>query len=319
MARVTLSVTVVICVSTEAQWPRVGAVVAAVQRQAQPPLETLVVVDGDDELANRASAHVRIDETDLLVVRNIGAPGWSGGFNTALGLAQGDVVVFLDVAPRPRSDWLATLLRPFDDADVIAVEGWSSAAFRSRILTATGGFPEAWSTDNWSSTRAESELAARIREQVGRAEVANETNVRVVRRVDDRHSPATVIQTSRPAEHGVGEAVPSRRLVPVLLLALGTLACAMAAADLRGGILDAVRLAAVTGFLVLGPGWAAAGFLRGASTPQLWIVAIGTGTAIGILIGQVMLLVGAWSPVVALYVVVLLCAPLLLRHAIVAT
>jgi hypothetical protein len=71
-------------------------------------------------------------------------------------------------------------------------------------------------------------------------------------------------------------------------------------------------------FLILGPGWAAAGFLRRAPAAHVWLLTVGVGVAASLLVGQVMVSMGAWRPAVALYVVTALSVPFLLRHAVVA-
>jgi hypothetical protein len=71
-------------------------------------------------------------------------------------------------------------------------------------------------------------------------------------------------------------------------------------------------------FLLLGPGWAAAGFLRRAPAAHVWLLTIGVGVATTLLIGQVMVMIGVWAPAGALYVTTVLSVPFLLRHAVVA-
>ena len=71
-------------------------------------------------------------------------------------------------------------------------------------------------------------------------------------------------------------------------------------------------------FLLLGPGWAAAGFLRRAPAAHVWLLTVGVGVATTLLIGQLMVMTGAWASVGALYATTALSVPFLLRHAVVA-
>jgi hypothetical protein len=79
-----------------------------------------------------------------------------------------------------------------------------------------------------------------------------------------------------------------------------------------------VRLAVTIGFLFLGPGWAAAGFLRRAPAAHVWLLTVGVGVATTLLVGQVMVMTGVWVPAAALYLTTAASAPFLLRHAVVA-
>ena len=50
----------------------------------------------------------------------------------------------------------------------------------------------------------------------------------------------------------------------------------------------------------------------------VWLLTVGVGVATTLLVGQVMVMTGIWQPVGALYLVVVLSVPFLLRHAVVA-
>jgi hypothetical protein len=110
----------------------------------------------------------------------------------------------------------------------------------------------------------------------------------------------------------------ARRVVAIVLVAGGAIACAMSLLNVGGGLLGQVRLVVTIGFLLLGPGWAAAGFLRRAPAAHIWLLTVGVGVATTLLVGQVMVMTGTWRPAAALYLVALLSVPFLLRHAVVA-
>ena len=110
----------------------------------------------------------------------------------------------------------------------------------------------------------------------------------------------------------------ARRAVAIVLVAAGATACAMSLLDVGGGLLGQVRLVVTIGFLLLGPGWAAAGFLRRAPAAHVWLLTVGVGVATTLLVGQVMVMTGTWRPAAALYLVAALSVPFLLRHAVVA-
>jgi hypothetical protein len=117
----------------------------------------------------------------------------------------------------------------------------------------------------------------------------------------------------------------ARRVVALLLVVAGLGACVFSIMGITGGTLGDVRFVITTVFLILGPGWAAAGFLRRAPAAHVWLLAVGVGVAVTLLIGQIMVSAGqimvgadAWRPAGALYLVTALSVPFLLRHAVVA-
>jgi hypothetical protein len=107
----------------------------------------------------------------------------------------------------------------------------------------------------------------------------------------------------------------ARRWVAILLIAAGVLACALSL--MRVGAGD-FRLILTMGFLLLGPGWAAAGFLRRAPAAHVWLLAAGVGISVSLVIAHFMVAFTFWRPAVMLYVVTVVSVPFLLRHAIVA-
>ena len=124
-----------------------------------------------------------------------------------------------------------------------------------------------------------------------------------------------------PSVHSSAElsrARTARRAVAVLLVLVGVLACALSLLQVTGGVAGQVRLIVTISFLLLGPGWAAAGFLRRAPAAHVWLLTVGVGVATTLLIGQVMVMIGGWAPVAALYATTVLSVPFLLRHAVVA-
>lgn len=110
----------------------------------------------------------------------------------------------------------------------------------------------------------------------------------------------------------------ARRVVALLLVVAGLLACVLSLLGTTGGVPGDIRFVVTTVFLVLGPGWAAAGFLRRAPAAHVWLLTVGVGVAATLLVGQIMVSTGAWHPAVALYVMTVLSVPFLLRHAVVA-
>ncbi|MCW2631353.1 MAG: hypothetical protein JWR88_315 [Pseudonocardia sp.] len=110
----------------------------------------------------------------------------------------------------------------------------------------------------------------------------------------------------------------ARRAVASVLVLAGAMACVMSLLSVGGGLLGSIRLFVTIGFLILGPGWAAAGFLRRAPAAHVWLLTVGTGVAVTLLIAQIMVMTTAWQPAAALYLVAAVSMPVLARHAVVA-
>jgi hypothetical protein len=123
---------------------------------------------------------------------------------------------------------------------------------------------------------------------------------------------------SVPSSAELTRARVARRWVALLLVVAGIGACVLSILGITGGVIGDVRFVVTAAFLVLGPGWAAAGFLRRAPAAHVWMLTVGVGVATTLLVAQIMVSTGEWRPAVALYVMTALSVPLLLRHAVVA-
>jgi glycosyltransferase involved in cell wall biosynthesis len=113
------TVSVVICAYTSERWENLRAAVASVANQTRPPLETIVVIDHNDELRDRAEQELQ----DVVLVTNAHAPGLSGGRRTGAGLARGEVVAFLDDDAVAEREWLDLLVAGYADPLVLGVGG----------------------------------------------------------------------------------------------------------------------------------------------------------------------------------------------------
>jgi len=113
------SISVVICAHTEQRWDDTLAAVASVQAQSRPALETILVVDHNPALQARLAAAL----PDVTVTANREAQGLSGGKNTGIALARGDIVAFLDDDAVADPQWLASLADSYADPAVAGVGG----------------------------------------------------------------------------------------------------------------------------------------------------------------------------------------------------
>jgi GT2 family glycosyltransferase len=147
----TVTASVVICVYTEKRWDDIVAAVDSVAAQDVPAAETLVVVDHNPALLERARA--AFDRDGVRVLPNVKKQGLSGARNTAVAEAVGDVVVFLDDDAKAREGWLGALLAPYSDPTVAAVGGIAHPRWptnRPRVLPGSAPYdPNATGELDW--------------------------------------------------------------------------------------------------------------------------------------------------------------------------
>jgi glucosyl-dolichyl phosphate glucuronosyltransferase len=140
---------VVICVYTEQRWDDIVAAVGSVRGQDVGAAEVLVVVDHNPDLLERAR---KAFVDPVRVLPNARRQGLSGARNTAVAAATGDVVVFLDDDAAARPGWLAALLAPYADPEVVAVGGVAHPRFpggRPGLLPAGGTDGDATGELDW--------------------------------------------------------------------------------------------------------------------------------------------------------------------------
>ena len=147
----TSMVTVVVCAYTEARWRQTRTAVESVLVQSPAPRQVILVVDHNQSLAERA----RRELCSITVLESEGPPGLSGARNTGLRNAKQPVTVFLDDDAEARPGWLASLVEPYHDPDVVATGGsvhprwpdrrprWLPATFDWVVGCSYRGLPDA--------------------------------------------------------------------------------------------------------------------------------------------------------------------------------
>jgi len=113
------SISVVICVYTEQRWREILAAVESVRQQSLRCLEIILVVDYNPTLYDRLTNAL----PDARIVENKEAKGLSGGRNTGISAARGDVIAFLDDDAVADPDWLKFFSDCYVDPAVLAVGG----------------------------------------------------------------------------------------------------------------------------------------------------------------------------------------------------
>jgi glycosyltransferase involved in cell wall biosynthesis len=112
-------VSVVICAFTEARWDDLVAAWESLQHQSMPPDQVIIVIDYNQSLLERACQRF----SGTVVVPNAEDKGLSGARNTGVGMALGEIVLFLDDDAVAETEWVRYMTGPFDRKDVVGVGG----------------------------------------------------------------------------------------------------------------------------------------------------------------------------------------------------
>jgi GT2 family glycosyltransferase len=112
-------VSVIIAAFSMKRWDDLREAVASVQAQTVTALETIVVVDHNPGLLERASDEL----LGVTVIANGGCPGAAAARNTGVAASRGEMVAFLDDDAVASPRWLEALLRHFSDSGVVGVGG----------------------------------------------------------------------------------------------------------------------------------------------------------------------------------------------------
>jgi glycosyltransferase involved in cell wall biosynthesis len=95
------------------------AAVESVRAQSLPSAEIILVIDHNPALFRRAAAAL----PDVIVTENEHAKGLSGGRNTGVALAKGEVIAFLDDDAVAHEDWLKYFSDSLENPQITGVGG----------------------------------------------------------------------------------------------------------------------------------------------------------------------------------------------------
>ena len=120
-----LTFSVVICAYTLDRWDDLSRAVASVRSQTLPAHETILVIDHNPELKERAEREL----VATTVIENIGRRGLSDARNSGVRASSGSVVAFLDDDAAAAPEWLEQLAAAYTGQEVMGVGGAAEAAW----------------------------------------------------------------------------------------------------------------------------------------------------------------------------------------------
>lgn len=118
---------VVICAYTEDRWLLIQEAVASVEAQTSPPIEVILCIDHNDKLLRLSEERFLEERSAEFIPLKVVANKFDGHLgsarNTAVELAKGEIIAFLDDDAAAAANWLDQLVAPYSDERVGAVGG----------------------------------------------------------------------------------------------------------------------------------------------------------------------------------------------------
>jgi colanic acid/amylovoran biosynthesis protein len=111
------TISVIMAAFAMERWDGLRQAVASILAQTVPVRETIVVIDHNLDLLDRA----RHELPGVVVVPNLGSRGASGARNSGVAASHGEVVAFLDDDAVASPSWLEVMLPHFADPNVVGV------------------------------------------------------------------------------------------------------------------------------------------------------------------------------------------------------
>ena len=119
MSRRELATSVVVSTYDEKRWEELTACIASLAVQSIPPLETILVVDHNTDLLEKA----REAFPKTVVIPNANTRGLAGARNSGIAVAQCEIIAFIDDDARAEPQWLAKIQECFTDPTTVGVGG----------------------------------------------------------------------------------------------------------------------------------------------------------------------------------------------------
>ena len=114
------SISAIICAYSDERWNDLVDAVTSIRSQTLPVDEIIIVIDHNPRMFEHAQKGLE----NVCVVENVNERGASGARNTAIGLAKGEILAFIDDDAVYAPDCLERLVKHFDDEEVMGVGGY---------------------------------------------------------------------------------------------------------------------------------------------------------------------------------------------------
>ncbi len=157
------SCTAIVCAYSLERWSVLCEAIDSLRDQREKPLEIILVIDHNPELLDRARASFE----DVEVIANAGLRGSSEAKNSAVEIARGEVLAFIDDDAIAAPDWLERMLLPYRDIGVIGTCG--APVPRWEVGKEPGWFPEEFLWTVGCAYRGLPEEPSPVRNPIGAA------------------------------------------------------------------------------------------------------------------------------------------------------
>ena len=114
------SISAIICAYSDERWNDLVDAVTSIRSQTLPVGEIIIVIDHNPLMFEHAQKGLE----NVRVVENVNERGASGARNTAIGLAKGEILAFIDDDAVYAPDCLERLVEHFDNEEVMGVGGY---------------------------------------------------------------------------------------------------------------------------------------------------------------------------------------------------
>lgn len=114
------NVSVIITAFTDKRWNLLVQAIESVQTQTVAVRELIVVIDHNPVLLERVAKTF----AKIKVLNNVQERGLSGARNCGVAAATGSIIAFMDDDAIAAPDWLANLVEPYKQPQVMGVGGW---------------------------------------------------------------------------------------------------------------------------------------------------------------------------------------------------
>ncbi|QHS16526.1 glycosyltransferase family 2 protein [haloarchaeon 3A1-DGR] len=117
-----MQVSVVICTYTMDRYEVFTEAVESVLSQTYDPIEVVLVIDGNEDVADRVRSDFG-DRENVVIHNNAENRGISYSRTKGAEIASGEIVAFIDDDGVAEADWIETLVETYETTDAIAVGG----------------------------------------------------------------------------------------------------------------------------------------------------------------------------------------------------